>query len=211
MKRTFVVATLVAAAISTSATADESTWIFQPGRYTHSPVTGSRVAQYAPPPPVAALPDNSDNVSGYRRTLVRQRGADGSIDTYYRVESFGNGRGGLDAEWERSYDAARHGIYPGYGFGYAPAGYGYAPGNGYGPGYANPYGPGYGVAPGYSYGPGYGNPYGVAPGYAVPGYGGYQGGRGYHGNQGGHGGHGGHGGQNHGGHANPHAPGGGHP
>ncbi len=191
MKRTLVVSTLVAAALSTSAVADESTWFFQPGRYTHHPVTGDRVAQYATPPPVQALPDNSDNVSGYRRTRVRQRGADGTIDTYYRVESFGNGRGGLDAEWERFYDAERkgyllndHGVAYGLGRGYGP-GYGYGPGRGYG--YAP--GSGYGYAPGYGYGggpAGYGNPpYGQAPGYVQPGL--------------------------PGGPVQPHAPGGGHP
>lgn len=180
MKRTFVVATLVAAALSTSAVADESTWIFQPGRYTHHPVTGERVAQYAQTPPVAALPDNSANVSGYHRTRVRQRGADGTIDTYYRVESFGNGRGGFDAEWERFYDAERqgyllndHGVAYGLGRGYGPS-YGYGPGYGYGyaPGSGRGYAPGYGYGggPAYSYGPGYGYPpYGKAPGYGQPG------------------------------------------
>ena len=33
------------------------------------------------------------------------RGTDGSIDTYYEVQAWGNGRGGIDAEWERFHDA----------------------------------------------------------------------------------------------------------
>ena len=180
MNRSLAVTMLVVATLSASAAADESTWIFRPGRYTHHPMTGQRVAQYAPPRPVAALPDNRDNVSGYRRTRVRQRGADGTTDTYYRVERFGNGRGGFDASWERFYDAERqgyllndHGVAYGLGLG---RGRGYGLGYGYGPGFGYGYPPvpgvgyGYGGAPAYPNGPAYGvPPYGQAPGYVQPG------------------------------------------
>ena len=163
MFRNLLVAVLaaatLAAVLASSALADESTWTFRLGRYTHSPRTGQRVAQYAPPRAVAALPDNRGNVSGYRRTRLRQRGADGTIDTYYRVESFDNDRGDNQALEERDFDAElrwlRNG---GYDFGY-----GFGPGYGYGPGF----GPGYGSGPGY--GPGYGG----GPGYGtLPGHGG---------------------------------------
>jgi hypothetical protein len=43
--------------------------------------------------------------SGYRRTRTNLRGPDGSTDSTYNVSSYGNGRGGLDAEWERFHDA----------------------------------------------------------------------------------------------------------
>jgi hypothetical protein len=142
-----------------------NSWIFRRSRYTHDPQTGARVAQYAMKPPIEPLDDPRMVTSGYSRTRTVLRGADGSADAYYRVQSYGNGRGGLDAEWERFHDAWRgstiaggaYQVYPGYGGyggfgGYGPYGYG-APGYG-GPGYG---GPGYG-------GPGYGGP-GVAPGF----------------------------------------------
>lgn len=139
-------------------------WIFRRGRYTHDPETAARVAQYAMKPPIEPLDDPRLVTSGYSRTRTVLRGADGSVDTYYRVQSYGNGRGGLDAEWERFHDAWRgsttaggsYQVYPGY------YGYGYG---GYGPGYGGA-GPG---APAFG-GPGVGGqPYG-APMYGAPGY-----------------------------------------
>ena len=155
-------------------------WIFMPGRYSHDPATGMRVAQYAMKPPVEPLDDPRAVTSGYSRSRTVIRGADGSVDTYYRVQSYANGRGGLDAEWERFHDAWRgstiaggdYQVFPYGGFGYgAPYG-GYG---GYGGGYANGghgggkhggqfgpnhpgYGPGYGYGSGFGYGPGYGVP-----------------------------------------------------
>ncbi len=155
-------------------------WIFMRGRYTHDPATGARVAQYAMKPPIEPLDDPRDVTSGYSRNRIVLRGGDGSVDTYYRVTSYGNGRGGLDAEWERFHDAWRGSTvaggtydafyppyaYPGYGTPYGgPYGGGYG-GGGYGPG-----APGYG---GPGYGPGYGGPgrngsgYGYGPGYGAP-------------------------------------------
>jgi hypothetical protein len=146
------------------------------GRYTHDPDTGARVAQYAMKPPIEPLDDPRLVTSGYSRSRTVLRGPDGSVDTSYRVQSYGNGRGGLDAEWERFHDAWRGSTiaggeyqayyppfygYPGYG------GYG-GYGGGYGPGYGGGYGgPGFGGAPGYGavpfrrgfgYGPGFGAP-----------------------------------------------------
>ena len=76
-------------------------------RYTHDPDTGARVAQYAMKPPIEPLDDPRLVTSGYSRIAHRASRADGSADTYYRVQSYGNGRGGLDAEWERFHDAWR--------------------------------------------------------------------------------------------------------
>ena len=121
-------------------------WIFSPGRYTHDPDTGGRVAQYAMKPPVEPLPDPRAVTSGYSRTRQVLRGADGTANTYYRVQSFGNGRGGIDAEWERFHDAWRgstigggnYFAFPGFGFGGGFPGFGFG-GAGYGVG-----GPGHG-------------------------------------------------------------------
>ena len=143
-------------------------WVFMRSRYTHDPDTGARVAQYDAKPPVEPLDDPRLVTSGYSRSRTIIRGPDGSSDTYYRVQNYGNGRGGMDAEWERFHDAWRGSTvaggafqaYPGYG------GYGYG-------GYPGPYG-GYGGYGG-GYGPGYGYPdqlnqrgNGYGPGFGVP-------------------------------------------
>ena len=151
-------------------------WIFRQGRYTHDPETGARVAQYAMKPQIEPLDDPRLVTSGYTRSRLVLQGPDGSANTTYRVQSFGNGRGGLDAEWERFHDAWRGstvggGAYGGaYGFGgFGAGGYGY-------PGYAGGYPASYGgvggaagfvnprfgyrpnLPPGYGFGPGYGQP-----------------------------------------------------
>ncbi len=80
-------------------------WIFRPSTYTHDPQTGARVAQYMRTPPVEPLEDERAVTSRYRRSRTNLRGTDGSFDTYYEVQAWGNGRGGIDAEWERFHDA----------------------------------------------------------------------------------------------------------
>ncbi len=150
--------------------AQAASWIFSQGRYTHDLATGDRVAQYAMKPPVEPLPDARAITSGYRRTRTVLRGADGSADTSYQVQSYGNARGGMDAAAERSHDA-RRGLgaggynpysFPQWGFGGGFSGYG-GPGYGYGgPGYGGYYPPRY-SRPGFrdprqQYGPGYGRP-----------------------------------------------------
>jgi hypothetical protein len=152
-------------------------WIFRRSTYSHDPYTGARVAQYMRTPPVEPLEDERNVTSRYRRSRTNLRGADGSVDTYYEVQAWGNGRGGIDAEWERFHDAWKESILSG---GYYNQGPGYG-GLGYGaPGYGGPWGYGGG-------GPGYGHGF---PGYGYPGYGGpWQGGP-----------HPRHGGGHHGGH-----------
>jgi hypothetical protein len=176
-------------------------WIFRRSTYTHDPHTGARVAQYMRLPAIEPLEDERLVTSRYHRTRTNLRGIGGSVENYYEVQSWGNGRGGLDAEWERFHDAWKESIlqggyynqYPGYGNGY---------GNGFG--YSGPYG-----FNGY-YGSGYGN-----PGYGYPGIG--NGGpywgpqQSWHGN-GGHNNHGDDGHDHHGdgGHDDDHSHGGGH-
>ncbi len=148
--------------------AQAASWIFSPGRYTHDPDTRGRVAQYAMKPPIEPLPDVRAITSGYRRTRNVLRGADGSADTTYQVQSYGNGRGGLDAEWERFHDAWRGSTigggsfqtFPQFGFG--GYGYGYGYGGGHGGGYGGGFPPFLGQ-PGFrdprqQYGPGFGRP-----------------------------------------------------
>jgi hypothetical protein len=158
-------------------------WIFAPGTYTHDPMTGARVAQYDRIAPVEPLPDERNVTSGYRRTRTNIRGIDGTLDTSYQVQSWGNGRGGLDAEWERVNDAWKEAYITGgsYSTQYGPYGNGYGYGQGYGYGYGNQgYGPGWGNGgwgpgnggPGWGNGPGHGNWNGPQGGWGGPGNGG---------------------------------------
>ena len=150
----------------------EPSWIFRRGTYTHDPYTGARVAQYMRTPPVEPLDDERMVTSRYRRSRTQLRGIDGSVDTYYEVQAWGNGRGGIDAEWERFHDAWKESFLSG---GYYNQG----------PGYYAPwqYGGGFGGA-GYGY-PGYGGPWRGGP---HPGHGdGHHGGGGHHGGDGHHG------------------------
>ena len=165
----------------------QDSWIFLSSRFTHDPATGARVAQYAMKPPIEPLDDPRRVTSGYSRNRTIIRGGDGSVDTIYRVTSFGNGRGGMDAEWERFHDAWRgstvaggqsQAVIGGWGGGWGGGGWsgggyrdsgGYGPGGGgYGPGMAGGgYGPGYGPGiPPWGNRGGYG--YGYGPGYGVP-------------------------------------------
>lgn len=147
-----------------------ASWVFKRSTFTHNPETGARVAQYDRHAPVEELPDPRLVTSGYRRTRTNLRGADGSVDSYYQVQSWGNGRGGLDAEWERFHDAWQGsylsgGYYQGavpYGYG---GGYGFGGGYGYG-GFGGP-GGGFGNVPGGG-SPGFGGVF--APGYLAPRY-----------------------------------------
>lgn len=128
-------------------------WLFAPSAYTHSPVTGQRVAQYTPVAAVEPLDDPRQTISRYWQTRTRLRGADGSSDTIYEVRSFGNTRGGFDAQRERGFDASldtlraltpfRHNPYLFFGglqgFGYGFPGYpGATPGAPYAPGWTAP-------------------------------------------------------------------------
>lgn len=84
----------------------QTSWVFAPAPYTHSPVTGARVTQYAPDAWVEPLDDPRQTVSRYSRTTSNRYGADGSSDQIIEVQSFGNTRGGYDAQRERAFDAS---------------------------------------------------------------------------------------------------------
>lgn len=141
-------------------------WIFAPSTYTHDPATGARVAQYMREPPIEPLDDPRAVTSRYRRIHTTLRGADGSVDTAYEVQSWGNGRGGIDAEWERFHNAWQNSYLSGSyydGAAYGPGYYGGAPGAYGAPYYSGGY-PAYGYGSPRAYG--YGQP--PAPGYGRP-------------------------------------------
>jgi len=52
-----------------TAEASDASWIFRPGYYTHSSVTGQRVAQYEPEQPSIVPTDPTYQESGYRHQL----------------------------------------------------------------------------------------------------------------------------------------------
>src|SRR4051794_2144462 len=91
----------------------QPSWIFMHSTYSHDPMTGARVAQYERIRPVEPLEDERNVTSSYRRTQTNLRGANGSTDTYYQVQAWGNGRGGMDAEWERYHSAWKESILQG--------------------------------------------------------------------------------------------------
>jgi hypothetical protein len=156
---------LCAAVVYPNPESEEPSWIFRQSRYTHDPQTGARVAQYMRTPPVEPLEDERMVTSRYRRSRTNLRGADGSVDTYYEVQAWGNGRGGIDAEWERFHDAWKESYLQGGFYNQAPAHGGTwnhnGPWNNHGP---------WNNGPGYGYGhPGNGFP---GPGYGGWGHGG---------------------------------------
>jgi hypothetical protein len=127
----------------------QPSWVFRRSTYSHDPETGARVAQYMRTPPVEPLEDERNVTSRYRRIQTNLRGADGSNDTTYEVQAWGNGRGGMDAEWERFHSAwkesyLQNGYFNGPAYGGFPGQNSYGYGNGYG-------GPGYGGFPGQGY------------------------------------------------------------
>jgi hypothetical protein len=167
----FVLFFLAAAAERSAA----DSWMFLPGYYTHSPVTGQRVDQYAAPAPSYARFGENFLQSGYQHNHIQMAGVNGE-ENIHIVETWGAG------EWIRPYGEWERPFRPGatpYGpwnqpYGYSGNPYG-AAGNLYGPA-GNPYGYSgnpYGAA-GNPYGPA-GNPNGLggrpnAPAYS-PNYG----------------------------------------
>jgi hypothetical protein len=131
-------------------------WIFRRSTYTHDPNTGARVAQYQRLPAIEPLEDERLVTSRYHRIQTNLRGTNGSSEQYYDVQAWGNGRGGIDAEWERFHNAWKES--------YLQGGFYNQQGQGFGNGYPGQFGNGFG-GPGFSYGyPGYGFPGNGFPG-----------------------------------------------
>jgi hypothetical protein len=164
---------------------EQPSWIFHRSTYTHDPNTGARVAQYYRLPAIEPLEDERLVTSRYHRVQTNLRGTNGSSESYYDVQSWGNGRGGIDAEWERFHNAWKES--------YLQGGFYNQQGAGYGNGYPGQFGNGGFGGPGYGYGyPGYGFPGNGFPGIGNNGpYWGNQG-SGWNGGGNGHHGSGGH-------------------
>lgn len=150
-----LIALLFAASAKAEDCCEQPSWMFKRSTFSNDPQTGARVAQYARHDYVEELPDPRLVTSGYRTNRTTLRGTNGSYETFYEVTSWANGRGGLDAEWERFHDAWKESYLTGGYYNSGPAygpryGYGYGPGGGYGPHRGGGYGPGYG-GPGYGY------------------------------------------------------------
>jgi hypothetical protein len=135
---------------------EQPSWIFRRSAYTHDPNTGARVAQYQRLPAVEPLEDERLVTSRYHRVQTNLRGTNGSSEEYYDVQSWGNGRGGIDSEWERFHNAWKESYLQGTFYNQQGPGFNSYPGQfGYG---------GYGT-PGFGYGyPGYGFPGNGFPG-----------------------------------------------
>ena len=76
------------------------------------------------PAPVEPLDDPRLVTSRYRRVRTNLRGADGSYDTTYDVQNWGNGRGGLDAEWQNFHDMWKESFLTGGSFNQQNPGWG---------------------------------------------------------------------------------------
>src|SRR6476646_2271250 len=119
-------------------------WIFHRSTYTHDPYTGARVAQYQRLPAIEPLEDERLVTSRYHRVQTNLRGTNGSWESYYEVQQWGNGRGGIDAEWERFHNAWKEsyiqgGFYNQQGPSFGPWGSGgFGWGNGWGNGWCSP-------------------------------------------------------------------------
>ena len=113
----------------------QPSWVFARSTYTHDPFTGARVAQYQRLPAIEPLDDPRMITSRYRRVRTNLRGTDGSIDSTYEVQNWGNGRGGLDAEWERFHDAWKESYLTGGFYNQSPSFGGGHPGWGWGGGF----------------------------------------------------------------------------
>ena len=84
---------------------ERPSWIFHRAAYTHDPYTGARVAQFQRLPIIEPLDDERLVTSRYSRMQTNLPGAAGAMNQYYEVQAWGNGRGGIDAEWERFHNA----------------------------------------------------------------------------------------------------------
>ncbi len=83
--------TLALAALAPAAAgAEETSWIFLPTRYTHSPETGQRVAQFSPGEPAYVVYDDTYQESGFRHNTISLCVGD-STDYLHIVQTWGQG------------------------------------------------------------------------------------------------------------------------
>jgi len=99
----FPIAALLLVPVGTAAAADS--WVFQPGAFSHDPLSGQRVDQYAPKAPSLVPIDPTYVQSGYRhiRSAIR---AGGSADRLHVVQTWGLGAAIRPyGEWQRPFRA----------------------------------------------------------------------------------------------------------
>jgi hypothetical protein len=94
---------LAAGGLVAAGSTQAASWIFRPSSYTHDPVTGDRVTQYARPKPAFVRVDPTYEQSAYRHNRSAIRG-DGSADRLHIVETWGEGESIRPyGEWLRPY------------------------------------------------------------------------------------------------------------
>lgn len=98
MKYAIAVFAYIAFVAAAPGHAVEGDWIFKRGRFSHNPVTGVRVSQFAPLPPVPASYSGNYQQSGYRHTNSTLR-LGGSVDRTHVVETWGNGGQAFASAW----------------------------------------------------------------------------------------------------------------
>jgi hypothetical protein len=101
MKLHHAIPLLLSLVLTSVAAASEVSWMFQPGYYTHSPITGKRVAQYEPNKPSYVTIDPTYQESGYRHQLIQN-----GTDWLNLVQTWGAGTAIRPyGEWEYPYRA----------------------------------------------------------------------------------------------------------
>ncbi|MGA2034406.1 MAG: hypothetical protein ABSG68_19345 [Thermoguttaceae bacterium] len=90
MTRHLVFFAVVIVLSSGAARADQSSWIFRPSYFSHSPETGQRVAQYQPEAPAYVRNDDTYQESGYRHNEASIQ-VGGQRDHLHVVQTWGQG------------------------------------------------------------------------------------------------------------------------
>ena len=104
MRRHLVAVIVLPAIVLASAVAAHAdSWLFQPSTFSHNPVTGERVNQYAPKQPAYVRSDPSYRESGYRHSRYSIF-SKGSADRLHVVQTWGAGEMIRPyGEWEYPY------------------------------------------------------------------------------------------------------------
>ena len=119
MRKHLVWIAALAALAPSGAWAEETSWIFFRSAYTHSPMTGERVAQYCPEQPAYLRYDDTYQESGYRHNLITI-GSGSNADRTNIVQTWGLGLAIRPyGEWEHPYRpyATPYSAWGGYGGG----------------------------------------------------------------------------------------------
>ena len=90
MRTNIALIALLAALAPGGVKAEDSDWIFRPSYYSHSPMTGQRVAQYQPEEPALARVDPTYQESGYRHNETSIQFGD-TADHLHIVQTWGQG------------------------------------------------------------------------------------------------------------------------